>query len=168
MGLTNTEPPTIDLVDSSDDQAEKQKPAKPAMTRIKPLQKESTESEIQMVGFGEEEDDSLICKKCQMDFWYRSELFDHMKTTHFIADPIDWLKTERMKVWQAKEDERKRKKALSWAEQEKKMKLTQEEKEAQERRQRDLEFKRLQKIHAEKLRRKMENDHREDLMRSSL
>jgi hypothetical protein len=35
----------------------------------------------------EEEDDGLTCRMCLQPFWYKSELHDHLKSTHSITDP---------------------------------------------------------------------------------
>jgi len=156
MGLINHEPPTI-TIESSDDQASPKRPAWSTTNQPTPV------SQVQMIF---EEDNSLVCKKCHMDFWYKSELHDHMKKEHFIADPVDWLKERRKEEFQRELDERKRKTALSWAEQEKKAKLTAEQKEERERKERDAEFKRLQKLHAKRMMEKMAKDHSEDLIRT--
>jgi hypothetical protein len=35
----------------------------------------------------DEEDDGLTCRMCLQSFWYKTELLDHLKTTHSITDP---------------------------------------------------------------------------------
>ena len=35
----------------------------------------------------EEEDDGLTCRMCLQPFWYKSQLHDHLKSTHSISEP---------------------------------------------------------------------------------
>ena len=44
-----------------------------------------------------DEDDGVTCRMCLQPFWYKSELFEHLKTLHSISDPERYEKEEREK-----------------------------------------------------------------------
>jgi hypothetical protein len=56
----------------------------------------------------EEEDDGLTCRMCLQPFWYRSELHDHLKTTHSITEPDRYEKEERDKKLRRMREEQQR------------------------------------------------------------
>jgi hypothetical protein len=43
----------------------------------------------------DEEDDGLTCRMCLQQFWYKSQLLDHLKGTHSISDPDRYERDER-------------------------------------------------------------------------
>lgn len=45
----------------------------------------------------DDEDDGVTCRMCLQPFWYKSQLHDHLKTTHSISDPERYEKEEREK-----------------------------------------------------------------------
>ena len=45
----------------------------------------------------DDEDDGVTCRMCLQPFWYKSELFEHLKTLHSISDPERYEKEEREK-----------------------------------------------------------------------
>ena len=45
----------------------------------------------------DDEDDGLTCRMCLQQFWYKSELLDHLKGTHSISDPDRYEREEREK-----------------------------------------------------------------------
>jgi len=150
MGLANQSHQII-TIESSDDQTNDEK------------DNFKTNSLVQKIF---EEDESLVCKKCDMDFWYQSELHEHMKKEHFIADPVKWLKDRAKEEFQKELDEKKRKAALNWNEIQRKARLSEKEREERARKIRDEEFRKLQKLHAKKAMAKIANDHADDLIRS--
>ena len=44
-----------------------------------------------------EEDDGLTCRLCLASYWYKTEMFEHYKTVHSIADPEKYDKEEKDK-----------------------------------------------------------------------
>ena len=45
----------------------------------------------------DDEDDGVTCRMCLQPFWYKSQLHDHLKSTHSITDPERYEKEEREK-----------------------------------------------------------------------
>ena len=45
----------------------------------------------------DDEDDGVTCRMCLQPFWYKSQLFEHLKTVHSISDPERYEKEEREK-----------------------------------------------------------------------
>lgn len=45
----------------------------------------------------DDEDDGLTCRMCLQQFWYKSELHDHLKGSHSISDPDRYEREEREK-----------------------------------------------------------------------
>merc|ERR1719346_117067 len=45
----------------------------------------------------DDEDDGVTCRMCLQPFWYKSQLHEHLKTTHSITDPERYEKEEREK-----------------------------------------------------------------------
>jgi hypothetical protein len=45
----------------------------------------------------DDEDDGVTCRMCLQPFWYKSQLHDHLKSTHSISDPERYEKEEREK-----------------------------------------------------------------------
>merc|ERR1712016_116977 len=41
--------------------------------------------------------DGVTCRMCLQPFWYKSQLFEHLKTVHSISDPERYEKEEREK-----------------------------------------------------------------------
>ena len=35
----------------------------------------------------DDEDDGVTCRMCLQPFWYKSQLHDHLKSTHSISEP---------------------------------------------------------------------------------
>ena len=52
---------------------------------------------VQRVDLTEEEDDGLTCRLCLASYWYKTEMFEHYKTVHSIADPVKYDKEEKDK-----------------------------------------------------------------------
>ena len=45
----------------------------------------------------DDEDDGVTCRMCLQPFWYKSQLFEHLKAVHSISDPERYEKEEREK-----------------------------------------------------------------------
>ena len=43
----------------------------------------------------DDEDDGLTCRMCLQQFWYKTELLDHLKGSHSISDPDRYEREER-------------------------------------------------------------------------
>jgi len=52
---------------------------------------------VQRVDLTEEEDDGLTCRLCLASYWYKTEMFEHYKSVHSIADPVKYDKEEKDK-----------------------------------------------------------------------
>merc|ERR1712043_92679 len=89
----------------------------------------------------EDEDESFVCavNQCMKDFWYKTQLYDHMKKDHFIQNPAEHEKEEKMKKIRAEQEERQKKLAAIRAEQQRKLILSKKEQEKQ----REEEMKKL-------------------------
>jgi len=149
MGVTEqSDTPKIDLNDQTLKKDEKVTP------------KAAPVIEIIIDDDEEDEDQSLVCKKCSKDFWYKSELHEHMKKDHNIADPLQHDKEEMMRKIRAEQEERQRKLALIRQEQQRRFRLSEKEKKLK----REDDMKKLRAIHAEKVRKQMERSNMEDLV----
>ena len=56
----------------------------------------------------DDEDDGLTCRMCLQQFWYKSELLDHLKGTHSIADPDRYERDEKDKRTRKMRDDQQR------------------------------------------------------------
>lgn len=56
----------------------------------------------------EDEDDGLTCRMCLQPFWYKSQLHDHLKSTHSISDPERYEREEREKKLRRQREEQQR------------------------------------------------------------
>jgi len=55
-----------------------------------------------------DEDDGLTCRICLFPFWYQSELFEHLKYTHDIADPKRFeIEEKEKKIRYQREEQQK-------------------------------------------------------------
>ena len=52
---------------------------------------------VQRVDLSEDEDDGLTCRLCLASYWYKTEMYEHYKTVHSIADPVKYDKEEKDK-----------------------------------------------------------------------
>merc|ERR1712226_1287682 len=52
---------------------------------------------LQVTKLLDDEDDGVTCRMCLQPFWYKSQLHDHLKSTHSITDPERYEKEEREK-----------------------------------------------------------------------
>ena len=46
----------------------------------------------------DDEDDGVTCRMCLQPFWYKSQLHDHLKSTHSITDPERYEKIQQMNL----------------------------------------------------------------------
>lgn len=114
----------------------------------------------------EDEDESFVCKitgQCMKDFWYKTQLYDHMKKDHYIQNPAEHEKEEKMKKIRAEEEEKQKKLAAIRAEQQKQLKLSKKRQEKT----REEEMKNLRAIHAERVRQAMEKRQQDKVDRES-
>lgn len=56
----------------------------------------------------EDEDDGMTCRLCLASFWYKSEIHEHLKTTHSIADPDKYDREEKEKKLRRIREEQQR------------------------------------------------------------
>ena len=56
----------------------------------------------------DDEDDGLTCRLCLQAFWYKTQLIDHLKDTHSIADPVKYEREEREKKLRRIREEQQR------------------------------------------------------------
>merc|ERR1711962_1098431 len=101
----------------------------PSMNKPKPAGSASGKPPGMEIILDDEEDgeESPTCKMCMKDFWYKSQLHDHLKAEHSIADPVQHEKEQRMEKIKAEQEERQKKLAIIRAEQEMRMKRAREE-----------------------------------------
>lgn len=62
----------------------------------------------EVVDILEDEDDGLTCRLCLASYWYKTEMFEHYKSVHSIADPAKYDKEEKEKKMRRIKEEQHR------------------------------------------------------------
>ena len=71
-----------------------QPPQKRQYNKSANVKKEPVSSKVNIL---EDEDDGLTCRLCLASYWYKTEMFEHYKSVHSIADPEKYDKEEKDK-----------------------------------------------------------------------